>query len=280
MNENSLFSMTREQIKDNILFKESSGSSLKDRCSESTDILTKDDFDDENYPLAALQLMVRLKINNKTECIYAPALYNYLVKRAKKQQLFVNPKTRQEYTEDHIKELMNVMKIVDKNITKAPYYVPHLHDKRLFIEYEVEELVFSEFDEFRNMVGWNNITSVTFDKISIYRKFGEDTYGLFKICYMPSDIDINDTRSPALTSVVMLNNITTLFREGQLMNKYVPPYYEVINNKKQYITLPIRFNEYKDIVDWMLHKVTGKPVTRQEFIDKFKEFAQEINNFI
>jgi hypothetical protein len=279
MNEQELFKMSREQIKDNILFKESSGSSLKDRCNESTDILTKDDFDDENYPLAKLQLMVRLKMNNKTECIYAPALYNYLVKCVKKQQPFVNPKTRQEYTADHINKLMNVMKIVDKNIT-VPYYVPHLHDKRLFIEYEVEELVFSEFDEFSNMVGWNNITSVTFDKISIYRKFGEDTYRLFKICYMPSDIEITDTGSPALTSVVMLNSITQLFREGQLMNKYVPPYYEVINGKKQYITLPIRFSEYKDIIDWMFHKDTGKPSTRQEFIDKFKEFAQEINNFI
>jgi hypothetical protein len=64
------------------------------------------------------------------------------------------------------------------------------------------------------------------------------------------------------------------------MNKYVPPYYEVINGKKQYITLPIRFSEYKDIVDWVFHKDTGKPITREEFIDKFKEFAQEINNFI
>ena len=62
--DNILLSMTREQINENILNDEYSSdeSQLQDRCSSNEDIITKQDFDSEDYPLAKLQLMVRLKI--------------------------------------------------------------------------------------------------------------------------------------------------------------------------------------------------------------------------
>jgi hypothetical protein len=91
MKENELFKMSREEITNNIL---NDYSDLEDKCNERIDILTKNEFNDDNYPLAALQLMIRLKMNKKAECIYAPALYNYLIDCVNSKIPFVNPKTK------------------------------------------------------------------------------------------------------------------------------------------------------------------------------------------
>ena len=114
--QNILFSMNRDKINNDILY---DYSELNDKCNEQKDILSNEDFDDENYPLAKLQLMVRLKIFNKdktkykTECIYAPKLYNYFVNSINNKTPFINPITRAIYTEENINDLMNVMKIVN-----------------------------------------------------------------------------------------------------------------------------------------------------------------------
>jgi hypothetical protein len=275
---NKLFTMSRKEINDNILY---DGNNLENKCSEPTDILTGNAFNEDNYPLAALQLMVRLRIYDKgkykTECIYAPSLYNYFVDCVKKQKPFINPKNRQEYTKRHIKELITVMNIVDRNIT-VPYYVKHMNDKKLVINLKRETLVFAEYEEFINMIGWNDITEIIFYKIGVYRKFGEDNYLMFNICCIPEGLDIADTGSSTLTSEVMLLNIITLFEEGKLLSSYVPPYYTFVDNIKQRIKLPIRFNEYNTEYHWLFNRHTEKTLTRKEYIDKFKEFAQEINS--
>jgi len=82
---NELLSMTREDIANNVLYDYTGRAELADKCSESIDILTNEELDDENYPLSKLQLMARMKVytqnkkNYRTECIYAPKLYNYRV---------------------------------------------------------------------------------------------------------------------------------------------------------------------------------------------------------
>ena len=278
MKENSLFSMTRKQIKDNILFKESSGSSLKDRCSESTDILTTDDFDDDNYPFAALQLMVRLKTGKKTECIYAPALYNYLVNCANNKTPFINPITKQKYTTAHITELMKVMKTVDINI-ETPEYLKVVNDTKLLINYE-------EFEEY--VPSRMGVTTLNFFAIYIYRKFSDEDYPIYDLCVIPADINstgIFASGSNDLTSSVMLFRIQKLFNDGRLLSKYVPPYYTVVTDDDddeylQYIELGIHFNRYKTVNDWMYDNETKEPVTKEQFINKFKHHAEEINNFI
>ena len=83
MRDNELLAMTKEEITNDVLY---DYSGLADKCSESIDILTNEELDDENYPLSKLQLMVRMKVYTpdrqryRTECIYAPKLYNYLIK--------------------------------------------------------------------------------------------------------------------------------------------------------------------------------------------------------
>jgi hypothetical protein len=119
IDDNQLLRMTKEEIVENVLY---DYSGLADKCSESIDILTNEELDDENYPLAKLQLMVRFKVyipgttKYRTECIYAPKLYNYLIKCINNKEYFVNPVTKTRYTEEHIEELMKVMRIVDPKI--------------------------------------------------------------------------------------------------------------------------------------------------------------------
>ena len=116
---NELLSMTREDIANNVLY---DYTGLADKCSESIDILTNEELDDENYPLSKLQLMARMKVytrnkkNYRTECIYAPKLYNYLIKCINAKEPFINPVTKAKYTQENIEELMKVMRIINPKI--------------------------------------------------------------------------------------------------------------------------------------------------------------------
>lgn len=53
--------MTREEIYNDILYKDDT-TDISNRCSEDIDILTNDEFKSDTYPLAKLQLIVRLKV--------------------------------------------------------------------------------------------------------------------------------------------------------------------------------------------------------------------------
>ncbi len=53
--DNELLAMTKQQIVNDVLY---DYSGLADKCSESIDILTNEELDDDNYPLSKLQLMV------------------------------------------------------------------------------------------------------------------------------------------------------------------------------------------------------------------------------
>ena len=278
--ENILLSMTREQINENILYNESivNISELQNRCNDSSDILTKDDYDSEHYPLAKLQLLVRLKIKNKdkykTECVYAPALYNYLVQCINTKQPFINPLTRIQYTEEHINELMKIMKIINPNIER-PYFLKPISDKKLIIEHH--EIIPSKEI---------NPLKLEFYSINIYRQFGATKYKIFHICTIPSNIDSVEsdenpiaTGSTDLTSSTMLYKIYKLFNDGRLLHNYVPPYCITYTDTNgitylQYIALQIHFNNYKTVDKWLYYN------TKEEVSNVFKHYAQEINNYI
>jgi hypothetical protein len=294
MKENELFKMTREEIKNKVLYKDHSGSSgshsdsLKNRCNQKIDILTKDEFDDENYPLAKLQLMVRLEMNKKTECIYAPALYNYLVDCVNSKKLFVNPITNQKYTQKHINQLMDTMRIVDPNIIE-PKYFKQINDTKLRISITQKPPIDIErYKGYDGFTGWDSISQISFYEINIMRQFGDTDYCIFNLCTIPADMDTGGvfaTGSADLTSAVMLSKITTLFENGRLLCNYLPPYYTVVtddynNQYIRYIDLVIHFNRYKNKTNWYFDKATNKYLSKEEFIKLFKHYAEEINNFI
>jgi len=281
--DNELLHMTKKEISDKILY---DYMGLEDKCSESIDILTNEDLDDENYPLAKLQLMVRLKVyigstkKYRTECIYAPKLYNYLVKCINDKEYFVNPVTKSRYTDDHIEELMKVMRIIDPDI-KKPVFIKHRNDTMLKIKYEIEEI---DIDDHYNDVSFREIKTLNFYNIYISRDIGGEEHVIYDICSIPADIEptgVFASGSTDLTSNTMLFRICKLFKDGKLLHNYLPPYCISIEDDDegyyQYIKPAIHFNKYNRIYYWFWNN--DKPITKNEYIEMFKHYAQEINNY-
>jgi len=279
IDENELLRMTKQEIVDNVLY---DYSGLADKCSESIDILTNEELDDENYPLAKLQLMVRLKVyipgttKYRTECIYAPKLYNYLIKCINNKEYFINPVTKSKYTEEHIEELMKVMKIIDPNIEK-PVFIKHRNDTLLKISYDTRECIARDYDFHSSFSG-----IISFNTIYLSRVIGGVEYRIFDICTIPADIEPTGsfaTGSADLSSFTMLVRIFKLFNDGKLLHNYVPPYYiNLDNNYIKYIKLGIHFNRYKTIDQWIFED-NGSKRTKEDFIEMFKHYAEEINNY-
>jgi len=287
---NELFRMSREEINNNILYSDEA-SNLSDRCSEEIDILTNEELNNENYPLAKLQLMTRLKIYSKnvekyrTECIYAPSLYNYLIKCINNKEPFINPITKTKYTKKNIEELMKVIKIIDPSL-EVPEFIKHRNDTKLKINYtqKIVELNSAYFPTFPSVGG---ITRLSFYDVYLSRNIGKKEYIIYDICSIPADIEATGdfaTGSTDINSNTMLFNIFKLFNNGQLLNNYVPPYQILPINELpdvyQYIKLGIHFNNYKTDNYWLYDYATGNEITKNDFIKLFKSRAEEINNFI
>ena len=270
---NELMNMNKEDIK-NIILYDNNDQEVNDKCSEEIDVFTNDNFSDEDYPLAKLQLMVRLKVYTpdkkkyRTECIYAPALYNNLIKCINNKVPFKNPITNTEYTKEHISELMKVIKIIDPSL-EVPVFIKHRNDTGLKIGYHTYLYQIMLFTD-----------------IYLYRYINGVRIKIFHICTIPAEIEADGpygTHSTDLTSSVMLFRIIKLFNDGRLLNNYIPPYCVPVYdrpNTYQYIKLGIHFNNYKKPDDWLFDQVTGIRSDIFTVLELFKKRATEINNFI
>jgi hypothetical protein len=262
--ENILLQMNKEQITDEILY---DYSELENKCNDETDVISNEII--EEYPLAKLQLLVRLKVWNrnktkyKTECIYAPKLYNYLVESVNTKKLFLNPVTKQKYTDENVDELMKVMKLINPRIEK-PIFLKPINDTQLKIDY-------------RQFYAYN----MNWFEIFICREFGGETYLIHRLCTIPADMDAVAqpwvTNSTDLTSPVMLFRIFALFNRGSLLENYVPPYYNERTDKV--VKLAIHFNRYKQTEHWLRDMETGRSRNTAGIIEMFKHYASEINDF-
>ena len=103
------------------------------------------------------------------------------------------------------------------------------------------------------------------------------------ICYIPDDIEATGTfatGSADLNSYTMLVNIYKLFNEGRLLYDYIPPYRIPLTGRPgvyRYIKPLIHFNRYNISKKWLNDGVT---TTKTDFINMFKHYAQEVNNYI
>jgi hypothetical protein len=284
--ENELLSMTKEQIANNVLY---DYSDLADKCSESIDILTNEELDDENYPLSKLQLMVRMKVYTpdkkkyRTECIYAPKLYNYLIKCINSKEPFINPVTKAKYTQENIEELMKVMRIINPKI-EVPVFIKHRNDTKLKVNYITHEVNLRVLGA---DASFNGIPSLRFNEMYLSRMIAGVEKVVYVICYIPDDIEATGTfatGSADLNSYTMLVNIYKLFNEGRLLHNYLPPYNVPIQgntNRYTYLKPQIHFNRIRTINNWVRKSNYDTTLlTKQEFIDRFKHYAQEINNYI
>jgi len=278
--DNELLTMTKEQIASDILY---DYSGLADKCSESIDILTNEELDDENYPLSKLQLMVRMKVYTpdrqryRTECIYAPKLYNYLIKCINAKEPFINPVTKAKYTQENIEELMKVMRIIDPSL-EIPVFIKHMNDTKLKVEYKEITKTYQNLD-----VSFGATNTFRYYNMYLSRTIGGIEYNVYNICTFPADIEATGefaTGSADLNSYTMLVNIYKLFNEGRLLYDYIPPYRIPLTGRPgvyRYIKLLIHFNRYNISKKWLNDEAT---TTKTDFINMFKHYAQEVNNYI
>ena len=278
--DNELLTMTKEQIASDILY---DYSGLADKCSESIDILTNEELDDENYPLSKLQLMVRMKVYTpdrqryRTECIYAPKLYNYLIKCINAKEPFINPVTKAKYTQENIEELMKVMRIIDPSL-EIPVFIKHMNDTKLKVEYKEITKTYQNLD-----ASFGTRNTLRYYNMYLSRTIGGIEYNVYNICTFPADIEATGefaTGSADLNSYTMLVNIYKLFNEGRLLYDYIPPYRIPLTGRPgvyRYIKPLIHFNRYNISKKWLNDGVT---TTKTDFINMFKHYAQEVNNYI
>ena len=278
--DNELLTMTKEQIASDILY---DYSGLADKCSESIDILTNEELDDENYPLSKLQLMVRMKVYTpdrqryRTECIYAPKLYNYLIKCINTKEPFINPVTKAKYTQENIEELMKVMRIIDPSL-EIPVFIKHMNDTKLKVEYKEITKTYQNLD-----VSFGATNTFRYYNMYLSRTIGGIEYNVYNICTFPADIEATGefaTGSADLNSYTMLVNIYKLFNEGRLLYDYIPPYRIPLTGRPgvyRYIKPLIHFNRYNISTKWLNDEAT---TTKTDFINMFKHYAQEVNNYI
>jgi len=277
--------MTREEFVDNILY---DYSDLADKCSESIDILTNEELDDENYPLSKLQLMARLKVYTpdkkkyRTECIYAPKLYNYLIKCINSKEPFINPVTKAKYTQENIEELMKVMRIIDPKI-EVPVFIKHRNDTKLKVNYTTYDVNLYDLGA---DASFGSIRTLRFNRVYLSRMIAGVEKVVYEICHIPEDIEATGTfatGSADLNSYTMLVNIFKLFNEGRLLYNYLPPYNVPIEgsiNRYTYLKPQIHFNRIKSLNNWLRKSNYDTTLlTKDEFIDRFKHYAQEINNY-
>jgi hypothetical protein len=278
---NELLAMTKEQITNDVLY---DYSGLADKCSESIDILTNEELNDENYPLSKLQLMVRMKVYTpdrqryRTECIYAPKLYNYLIKCINAKEPFINPVTKAKYTQENIEELMKVMRIIDPSL-EVPVFIKHMNDTKLKVEYKELTKTYQNLD-----ASFGTTNTIRYYKMYLSRIIGGVEYSVYNICTFPADIEAEGefaTGSADLNSYTMIVNIYKLFNEGRLLYNYIPPYRVPLTGRTgeyRYIKPAIHFNKYKLSKDWL--NDGWSTMTKTDFINMFKHYAQEVNNYI
>ena len=279
--DNELLAMTKQQIVNDVLY---DYSGLADKCSESIDILTNEELDDENYPLSKLQLMVRMKVYTpdrqryRTECIYAPKLYNYLIKCINAKEPFINPVTKAKYTQENIEELMKVMRIIDPSL-EVPVFIKHMNDTKLKVEYKELTKTYQNLD-----ASFGTTNTIRYYKMYLSRIIGGVEYSVYNICTFPADIEAEGefaTGSADLNSYTMVVNIYKLFNEGRLLYNYIPPYRVPLTGRTgeyRYIKPAIHFNKYKLSKDWL--NDGWSTMTKTDFINMFKHYAQEVNNYI
>lgn len=291
---NQLLKLKRDDFITDVLY---DYSDLENKCNDSNDILTNEDFSDDNYPLSKLQLMVRLKIpfkksdgteTFKTECYYAPRLFNYYIETVNKGINFINPITRVKYSDEHINELMKVIRLIKPDIER-PIKVKPINDKKLEMIIEVVR------GGHNNPSIFNGINSVEFAKIKIVRKLNPNKppNEIYTLCVIPLGVGVGsdaifNTQSSDLNSESMIFTIHKLFNEGKLLLNYLPPYYNKYTDQngmvvRRYIALLIHFNKYRYTEDWLVNRnnpnIINSFKTTDEFIDMFKLYATEINNY-
>lgn len=245
--------LTKKEILENDLTNKDSSNDQKNKCNGNIDIMTQERFDEEFYPYAKLQLMVKLKSRDKngnikrTDCFYAPNIYNYIVHQAQNNKKYTNPLTKEELSRENLDDIMKSMKIIDKNL-RLPNEL--IIDNKLRIEHEIVKEKGEEYY-----------------KVYIVRNFAKTDIIICNICYIPCNINFDDTGVTNMTSDGLLSNVQELFKKGKLLHIYIPPY----NKGYSYIKIPE--------IDMMNTTSIWKNKFKNEKIELFKDYCIRIASY-
>jgi hypothetical protein len=158
----------------------------------------------------------------------------------------------------------------------AIYFQNSIKNNKLLNENDEIDENYTSFDESLGSI-------LRFYNVYISRDIGGKEFKVYDICIIPADIEPTgnfSTGSTDLSSNTMIFRICKLFNDGKLLHSYVPPYCILENARTglfQYIKPQIHFNKYKNIDDWIYNDKFLK--SKDEFIEMFKHYAEEINNY-
>jgi hypothetical protein len=264
IDDDSFLKKDRKYFKDKVLYDDADDLN-KNRCISNTDGISQDEFDDDKYMLAKLQLLFQLHTKNevgnivRTDCFYAPSFYNHIVQRLNNQLPINNPVTNVNLpdteAEQAIEALMKIMSVIVPGIERPRFILP-VYDSRYVI--------------LHNEYTYNNHQ---YYDIYTQKYVGNLYVCICHICTILADVeDSSETGSTNMTSSTFLQYIYKLFNKGVLMNTYVPPYYFGDVDNRYYIKAGIHFNRYYDAESW------NKP--RKEQIRLFKHYMEEILQYV
>jgi hypothetical protein len=185
--------------------------------------------------------------------------------------------TKAKYTQENIEELMKVMRIIDPKI-EVPVFIKHINDRLFKIEYKELTKTYQNLD-----ASFGATNTIRYYNMYLSRTIDDIEYNIYSICTFPADIEAEGefaTGSADLNSYTMIVNMYKLFNEGRLLYNYLPPYRIPITQRPgeySYIKPAIHFNRYKLPKNWLKN---GTETTKTDFINMFKHYAQEVNNYI
>ena len=222
----SRMKMSRTAIKT----KDLDGLAIKS-CNGNIDTISQDQLDDDEYPLSKLQLISKIHTRNKkneiirTDCFYAPDLYNYIAINRVANKPVVNPQTRVEIDEKDIEKLMKIINFIEPG---RPYPGMSHNIKDEFLKLEYKEVTFNENSSHPS-------GRDSFYELTVIRDFEVTEINVLEqvICYIPVGITVQDTESADLSSEIVLFNMFKLFNSGKLLINYLPPYHDNKNNNRK-----------------------------------------------
>lgn len=252
-----LIDKARDYFEEHVLSDENNENNGKEKCNDNSDLFSGDNFKNDKYLLSKLQLMYRVQTKNtegnvaRTDCFYAPNMYNYIINQINKKQPLQNPVNRVPLTENDVTELMKIMNVIDPKLER-PVFMKPINDKLLKLEYE--DAIYK---------------GRPYVHVFLSRKFGDFNIILQTVCYIPADVTINESHSADTTSEAFLFSIFKLFDKGMLLNTYMPPY----NKNGEYTQNYMEFAEIDDPKKWHYKN-------RKDQLDKFAIELEKIIGYL
>ncbi len=257
---NTFLNKDRQYFKDNVLFNNDND---KNKCNDNVDAANfTDRFDTDDYLLARLQLMYQLKSYDsngdisRVDCFYAPNLYNTIVKKINDREVFTNTITgaliNVSQVHSIVDELVEILRAVTPDLVVPRYRLP-VHDINLHLKSSVV-----------------NRGRERFYEIYIETMIAHLPMRICDVCIIPADVTDQN-----MSSNKFLEKIKYLFENGFLLNKYVTPYCEIIEDNDMrihhFFKTQIHFNNYSNLEQW--------PHDRQNKLQMYKHYFEEISKY-